>query len=77
MSDEIDARSAKALAYTPEAPAVVGAIVSLRHGGEIRVERGLVRPEDAARLDAEGGAERHGAKGAKAKKGLPNKLVLE
>jgi ParB family chromosome partitioning protein len=47
--------------YRPEDIAVAGAFVSLGHDGQVRIERGFVRPEDMKR--AEAGSEGEGADG--------------
>lgn len=49
IESRIDALRANGECFTPQALAVAGAIVSLSHRGEVRIERGLVRAEDAGK----------------------------
>lgn len=46
LAREIDALSGPAYAYEPDEIARGGAFVSLGHDGNVRIERGFVRPED-------------------------------
>lgn len=46
IQERIDALSETAESWSPESLAVAGAIVIIGHGGELRIERGLVRKED-------------------------------
>lgn len=46
IQERIDALSETAESWSPEILAVAGAIVTIGHGGELRIERGLVRKED-------------------------------
>lgn len=48
LEGEIATLSERAYAYDPAAMARAGAIVALGHDGQVRIERGFVRPEDAA-----------------------------
>ncbi|MGX5660321.1 ParB N-terminal domain-containing protein [Castellaniella ginsengisoli] len=50
VGEALDALYAGLLAYTPETMAASGAVVTLDHGGEVVVHRGLLRPEDAKAL---------------------------
>ncbi|WP_141702052.1 ParB/RepB/Spo0J family partition protein [Methyloceanibacter stevinii] len=52
IDSRIDDLTAKALRWTDDVLELAGAIVSVGHGGDIRIERGLVRPEDAPAEDA-------------------------
>ncbi len=64
--DEIDAM---ARVYSDAVKACAGAVIYVAHGGTAAIERGLVRPEDAAGLrsnDPATTAVRHKASGAKA-----------
>jgi len=57
IQEQIDALSETAESWSPETLAVAGAIVTIGHGGELRIERGLVRKEDRrdAKAVREGG----------------------
>ena len=46
IQEQIDALSETAESWSPETLAVAGAIVTIGHGGELRIERGLVRKEE-------------------------------
>jgi ParB family chromosome partitioning protein len=52
IQERIDALSETAESWPPETLAVAGAIVTIGHGGELRVERGLVRKEDRRKAKA-------------------------
>ena len=52
IQNQIDALQDRERAYSPENLALAGAIVTLAHGGQIEVLRGLVRPEDAPKRKA-------------------------
>ena len=46
LQERIDALTETTESWSPETLAVAGAIVTIGHGGELRIERGLVRKED-------------------------------
>lgn len=81
IEQRMDALSAKSEAWSAETLSVAGAIVTLDHQGRVRVERGLVRKEDLAKLKptaADDTASEHGdALSATAKPGLSPKLIEE
>jgi ParB family transcriptional regulator, chromosome partitioning protein len=73
IAAEVERLSAGGLAraYAPEDVALAGAIVALGQDGELRVERGLVRPEDepAATEEAPEGAPADGPEPARTSRG--------
>lgn len=67
IESEMDAIEARRSRYDATDLACAGAVVSITQHGSLRVERGLVRPEDAkARKKAEAAARRHQAQGGAA-----------
>lgn len=61
VGEALDALYAGLLAYAPETMAASGAIVTLDHGGEVVVHRGLLRPEDAKAIAQAAYAEHTGS----------------
>jgi len=61
VGEALDALYAGLLAYAPETMAASGAIVTLDHGGEVVVHRGLLRPEDAKAIAQAAHAEHIGS----------------
>ena len=61
VGEALDALYASLLAYAPETMAASGAVVTLDHGGEVVVHRGLLRPEDAKAITEAAHAEHIGS----------------
>lgn len=52
LQQQIDALSETALSWSPETLAMAGALVTLDHDGDLRIERGLIRKEDMPKASA-------------------------
>ena len=83
INDRIQALSEGEAVWADEQKAIAGIVVSIGHGGEIAIERGIVRPEDKAALrrltndtDQGRGAD-DPTPPAKEKGGLPAALIAE
>ena len=50
INERIEALSEGEAVWTDEQKAIAGVVVSIAHGGEIAIERGIVKPEDKAAL---------------------------
>jgi ParB family chromosome partitioning protein len=73
LEAEVEALRGEA-AYQPEDIAMAGVVISLGHDGEVRIERGFVKPEDDTEVGA--GTETE-AKPARDKDALSNSLATE
>ena len=83
INERIDALSQGEAVWTDEQKAIAGVMVSIAHGGELAIERGIVKPEDKAALrklttGAGQGDEANGAEQpTKPKGGLSAALIAE
>jgi ParB family transcriptional regulator, chromosome partitioning protein len=83
LTDRIQALSEGEAVWTNEQKAIAGIVVSIGHGGEIAIERGIVRPEDKAALrrltndTGQGRGADDATPPAKEKGGLPAALIAE
>lgn len=50
LQERMDALEAKRMSWSPEVVATAGAVLSLDHRGDLQIERGLVRKQDAHKL---------------------------